>query len=592
MPVRAFVTVGGQDYGVLLPNREVMDVASQLGYKPSDLFSVNHRAGMSRWTSIKFLIQVELLSAIYDGTASGISFTINDGTDDTANIVWTSLYALPPQPLLWRQVGGCAIVELVDERYYWQFTAGANERFIAAYSSDGRWLSFSNPSPTFADIVSKLDAFAATLNLTKIPSAITVSVPSSVGTRVLSDVFAYHGSNLGLVYDMIAAVNGAVIVNDGTNNAPVLMNGLWGQYGGAMNSRKRGRYGGSQPVGEASSADTMANAFTQYGWKNRAPLDATVQMPHRSVEGRTLYCNTDFSANSGLAYTPMQFVNNQVNRDVAPAIVTRPTNSIGAAALPCSAVGVLDPATIQPLTTAPGWPVSALRSHMRVLYDTRNRYVPFGRTLWAGWIPHAGIGQVGTVSYQLAIVDGQPEVFTISSIDHDDWLFTHDGRGISDAKELVSGKGMAAAYRSACGSLVVDVPPPNTRVFLARITGATQSATEAWRWDYDFIEVEPYGGAVTANAVSTIGSYARSGKAANMSEQYNSSLLGRIAPGVLQSLVQNATIQALPIDTGVLVTMIEQAPPANFIDGVQVTAPPPIKFWFTMPNAVRVTCNP
>jgi hypothetical protein len=63
----------------------------------------------------------------------------------------------------------------------------------------------------------------------------------------------------------------------------------------------------------------------------------------------------------------------------------------------------------------------------------------------------------------------------------------------------------------------------------------------------------------------------------------------RVAPGVLQSDYNNATIQALPICNDTIVHMVEQFP--THTDQGMPTPPYEPQYWFSMPNAVKVTCT-
>jgi hypothetical protein len=61
-----------------------------------------------------------------------------------------------------------------------------------------------------------------------------------------------------------------------------------------------------------------------------------------------------------------------------------------------------------------------------------------------------------------------------------------------------------------------------------------------------------------------------------------------IAPGVLQLDYTNATIEALPIRNNTVVMMVEQFPSSKENYTLDNNMPP--RFWFVMPNAVKVTC--
>jgi hypothetical protein len=56
---------------------------------------------------------------------------------------------------------------------------------------------------------------------------------------------------------------------------------------------------------------------------------------------------------------------------------------------------------------------------------------------------------------------------------------------------------------------------------------------------------------------------------------------------VLQSHYNNATVEALPICNDTIVHMVEQFP-TSYTSG---TVPVEPQYWFSMPNAVKVTCT-
>jgi hypothetical protein len=210
-----------------------------------------------------------------------------------------------------------------------------------------------------------------------------------------------------------------------------------------------------------------------------------------------------------------------------------------------------------------------------------------------GQSPELNLGQIGCVTYRLAEIDGEMSPFTITECDQSDWRFGLSGEAWSDPSQIVTAKGKAQAYRNCIGATIIDVPPPNTRVFPARITGFTEFQTP-WTWQYSFTEVEPQVPPETLPAPSaSMGAYARVGLARNMAEAGNvfttfGASTNVVAPGVKQSDYANATIAALPISVGTIVEMVEQFRTAR-VDPPMTAAEPPA-FWFSMPNAVRVTC--
>jgi hypothetical protein len=123
-------------------------------------------------------------------------------------------------------------------------------------------------------------------------------------------------------------------------------------------------------------------------------------------------------------------------------------------------------------------------------------------------------------------------------------------------------------------------------VFAARITGNVEICG-GWKWEYQFEEVEP--APIPCPMVVSIAPFDRTDMALNLMEETNDPVTGFIAPGVAQANYPNATISPLPIATGSIVTMVEQFPAIS--DGTTANVPLP-KYWFTIPNAVLVECEP
>jgi hypothetical protein len=308
------------------------------------------------------------------------------------------------------------------------------------------------------------------------------------------------------------------------------------------------------------------------------------------VEGLTYYDNCTLA---NVPAVGQSFTTNQVYAAGSAATFTRAPNDIGAAYITDASIVVQD-STGAVLTTTPGWNPTTLSTKIRDDYASRNSNIPFGRTVWAGWIPWytsttVTIGQLGNVSYRLAVIDGEWSPYTISSADETDWRFGLQGTSWNDPRDIVTAKGNAQAYRNCVGATIIDVPPPMCRSFPAKITGNQSYGN--WRWAYSFVEVEP-NPTVGATPSVSIGAYARTAAAAivarNMAENGNTSPT-RVAPGVLQSDYLNATIEALPICNDTIVHMVEQFP--THTDQGMPTPPYEPQYWFSMPNAVKVTCT-
>jgi hypothetical protein len=600
MSVQAYITAGANIIECLVPDEAMVDVARQIGIPQEDLFRVDIPAGMTRHVSASCLVKSTQLANLYATTT--VTLTLSEATG--TNIVLQNLYVRPPQPFLWRQPGGPVLVELVDERWYWQFSSAAQlgQALAPTYSSDGRWqtnFDVGGPDPiiSYAALINEIDAVASSLSLVS-PVGFTTRTPEYL--RRLSDLYGSPNASLALVLDAIASANRQVIIQTGAGTRFIEINTLKTQYDTRMNAQKRAMAGGMNPVnGTAGGTDALVNNWNQAGYQTTAPRDANVIMPNRSVEGLTVYGNVDVNETPA---TQQNFAMKQVYAAQATPAWTRSPIGRGAGQLTEAAVVVNNNAGA-PLTTTPGWNPAPLVAEVQANYASRYANTPFGRTVWAGWVPYyidstTTIGQLGTVSYRLAVVDGKWSPYTITELKIDDWRFGLQGTAETDPAQLVTAKGKAQAYRNLVGATIVDVPPPNTRVFPARVTAATQ-CTEGegtiWRWFYEFQEVEPNpDDTACPTQYVSVTPYGRTGtKARNMAEAGNVFLgpgnAGNVvAPGVLQSHYTGvAVISALPISVGTIVEMVEHFP--TIYTGL-ATAPYEPQYWFSMPNAVRIEC--
>ena len=121
MGVQAYITAGQTIIPVLLPDALMQDTARQIGIPEADLFSVDVPVGMTQHTRASFLIASTQMAALFAVTT--VSLTLEDSSG--LSVVISNLYARPPQPFFWTQQGGAVLVELVDERWYWQFSSAA-----------------------------------------------------------------------------------------------------------------------------------------------------------------------------------------------------------------------------------------------------------------------------------------------------------------------------------------------------------------------------------------------------------------------------------------------------------------------------------
>jgi hypothetical protein len=480
----------------------------------------------------------------------------------------------------------------VDERWYWQFSSAAvlNLAIAPTWSSDGRWqvngATAPDPITTYTELLAEVTTAATADSLTS-PTGFTVQSPEYM--RRLSDLFGSPNVSLALVLDAIAVANQQIIVSTGSATIFIDRATLKQQYNARMQLYQVAMRGGMQPVnGVSTSSNALVSLYNFTGFQARAPLTCSTIFPQRMVEGLTVYNNCN------LANTPAldkNFTANQVYAagDAAPFV--RAPNDIGAGYITDASVVVNDH-TGAVLTSTPGWNTTPLSTLIRADYASRYNNVPFGRTVWAGWIPWYSnatttIGQLGNVSYRLAIIDGEWSPHTVTSADEADWRFGLQGTSWNEPRDVVTAKGNAQAYRNCVGATIIDVPPPMCRSFPARITNSEYYGN--WRWAYSFVEVEP-NPTVGATPSVSIGNYARTAAGAivarNMAENGNTDPT-RVAPGVLQAHYLNATIEALPICNDTIVHMVEQFPTSYEVGSV----PSIPQYWFSMPNAVKVTCT-
>lgn len=261
----------------------------------------------------------------------------------------------------------------------------------------------------------------------------------------------------------------------------------------------------------------------------------------------------------------------------------------------------------------------------RLLVENRNS-LPFNKTVWAGWNAfHIGDAGYTYTRFQLAIVKGQIVPVTTTECEYDDWILGPNGNhpAASDPKDMVFSSGNVHARRILNGALVIDVPPPTTRTFAAVIISATRIASSGdfyWRWRYEWEEKHPPTPADTIG--NQINNWVKGGStltqrsserhwtldpspiknyAFNLAEHGNNyvgagNAANVVAPGVLQSDYTASTIDALPISVGTIVSMHQNLMTMHSKTDVIPTystmkdSPLNSVFWFSMPNAVKVTC--
>ena len=590
MTINAYITAGSTVIPCLIPTQRERDVARQIGIDERDLFSLDVPCGMTRWTRGSFLVASTQMSALY--SAATVRLDLNDGSGTSITI--RNLYARPPQPFQWRQSGGLVLVELVDERWWWRFSTAAvmAKVFAPLWSSDGRWQVNGSdaliPITDWTEMLTELDNEAALRNLTA-----PIGWISRVNrVRRMSDLIASPNISLAMFVDAVAAATYQPVISTGIDFRYYSQDELRTDYDNAMKAYGRAMLGGMGPtLSNSANTDALVSQWSQYGWQNRCPQKARVTMPERSVEGMTWYNNV---AQQNWNIPRKHFPYEEDNSQAAALSFTAPRipADIGEAQLTESSVVVLDDTGSGVLTDCPGWFPPTVRDSARINYTVRMQETPFGRTVWAGWIPWFNgtttIGQIGCVSYRLVEVDGVLSPVTISECKESDWRFGIEGIAESEPSNVVTGKGLAHAYKNCLGMTIMDVAPPMTRVFPARITAS--AAIGPWKWKYSFVEMEP-DPTISSTVAVGIGGYARTGDliALNMAEYGNNLGLGIIAPGVQQAFYPNATIQPVPISAQTIVMMCEQFP-TSYVTNQCEQFPP--AYWFSMPNAIEVTCIP
>lgn len=600
MSVQAYLVVGQTVVPALLPTAPMRATARQIGIPEEDLFRVDVPAGMTQHTRASILVASTQIATIY--SQQTVNLVLEDSSGISVSLL--NMYARPPQPFFWGQGGGVALVELVDQRWYWKFSSAAvlDQALTPLWSSDGRWQVNASDIASYTDLLGKISDAANADGLT-IPA--NFNPPGTEYLRRLGDMIGSPNVSLGMLIDAMAVTSQQIVlsVGDGSNTF-VDRSDLKTQYTAKMNTYRVAYRGGMQPTnGSATSIDPLVSIWNATGYQARAPRSCSVVLPQRAVEGLTVYDNVTLDNTSLGDFTQQNFTQKQLYvAGSAPSWVRAP-NDIGSGYIPDASVVAMDSIGAV-LTSAPGWNPTPLSTQIRQEYANRYMQTPFGKTVWAGWIPWINsvtnhLGQIGNVSYRLAEDDGVLCPFTISECREDDWRFSLQGCAESEPINVITAKGKAQAYRNSVGMTIVDVPPPNTRVFPAKILLNEEYAT--WKWRYSWVEVEPEicGPQHMSKQAVSVGAYARKSDticAINMAENGNVYISHAnsgnvIAPGVYQGQYTNGqVIEAIPICEGTIVEMVEHFPTiVGKLDNNTLVSPEP-QYWFSMPNAVYVSC--
>lgn len=605
-----FDITGGGRVAARVPEREIIDLAKTIGLSETDLFSIEIPAGATRWTKIKVLVAESELAALYatkDANGSP-STTFRWRENPTATAQAMTVWLLPPKPLyMVPGAAGVAVVEAVDCRWWWR-QSSVNAMFASPmsgyqYGSDGRWVSNAVAATTPIEFVTLCKSFITT-NLVGTFTD-TGYVPDQVFS-IVADLEFSPQCSVAMALDMMLANTNYALMWDTTSQTLVCTH-LWDDIGtgathlaGWMASNKRAMVGGCSPTADSTTPtdplaalwNSLANAQI-----NQFPKYVATSFPYRAVEGQTYY-NNRYST-----YVPSTALHFPTERelgwvqDLTIGSSLRDRAAIGARFIPVSrslvATNTPDltptsPNTVaQQGTTPPAWDFADF--NLRVKQVLQHRLTCFyGRVAWAGWpaVPRGGY-RVTMLRYTVGMMHGQLVPLTLTEGDEEDWLLGPNGLQPDDPKDILFGKGLVHARRLANGSVQIDAAPPNHRVFAAKITGSTQ-VTDQWRWTYNWVEVEDNVSGVPTDSSNLVRNNTRNGTARNLAE-YGSTYGVRIAPGVIVADYAPNTVVPLPICEGTIVMMCESFP--TLYPGADGRAVPTY-CWFSMPNAVKVTCAP
>lgn len=595
-----FLTNTSEIIPVRIPDGDLLDLAETMGLSESDLFSVEIPSGATRWTRIRALVSQDQLATLYASTSVGSvpSALFLWGTDPSV-LMQGTFYLLPPKPVFMVANGaGVALVEAVCERWFWAQTQANTQNAApiraALFSADGRWnttTATASAATPLALMNALVSAVGPVVNGTSVGS---YNPNAALLSRVADHLFTPECS-IAMAMDLLAAGTGWTWQRDVSSSHALVLTEV-GSDASALNawmtSNKVAYVGGaSAPSNTYTATEPLANLW--YGLDeyqvNAMPDSATVSFPYRTVEGKTRYGNTATDTTTLMFSSEKEFGWEQAittgrTRGLEGTRLLKEPRPLVASSTP--GLTPATPATAINGTTAPSWNYVTYNTQVINLLQTRTSVMP-GKIGWGGWpmIP-LGSFRCTMLRYGLARRNGKIIPITVTECDSSDWLLGPDGMMPCDPKDITLSKGTTHVRRLWSGATMTDTAPPNTRIFLARITGNTPICT-AWKWSYTFEEVEPTP-TIACPMSNAITPFDRSGTARNMMEDTNDQATGFIAPGVSQASYPNATIQPIPIATNTLVTMVEHFPAIS--DGTTASVPVP-QYWFTVPNAVLVECT-
>jgi hypothetical protein len=622
-----FTTSGGTIIPAIMPDEEIIELATMAGFSLEDLFSIDIPGGASRHTTIRAIVSQSQIATLYAsngtyGTAS-CTFSWRESTTATAKSIAVTL--LPPKPLFMVPGhAGISVVEAVDVRYWWKRTITndgiLNQQFGPLMSSDGRWQTAgvslgTTPLTVITGLRGNLPVGSfSTAGFTPDASLInrivdhrfTPDMSIAMALDIALSAFGYvlvWNPAVAQTYSLAQIKDDTTIINS------------W------MTSNLRAYAGGLEPTSDDTAfSETLLTAWnsTANTQVNRMPDQLSISFPYRTVEGMTEYNNESpgvlpsrlkFAQQSEFAIQ-QDFVTGRARKINSTASVLREPRPLVA---PASIA--FDPTTGTANTlnspTPPAWNWTAFRTAVGDVLENRCQ-MSIGRVVWMGW-PDLPVGAFrGTMlRYHLGkrtnkfvkdrateeevVTETQLVPITTTICDDDDWVLGSNGVAEHHPDQVFIGKGLAHARRLSSGVTTIDVAPPNCRIFPAIITGASRMAASGngyWKWVYTFAEREPNPLANDPHSVSAA-PFERNSTARNMIENPNIYLgagnAGNlISPGVLQShYLPNATIDCLPICNGAIVMMCEQ-----YLTIYTESGSPPfgVEYWFSVPNAVKVTC--
>jgi hypothetical protein len=622
-----FRTSSAIDVPCVVPDDEMIEIAGMVGYTMDDLFSVEIPAGASRYSRVRAIVRGTDINRLYTSNAFApatceFRWTEN-GDGNLTNAMYVSL--LPPRPLF-ENTGTITanklfIVEGVDERYWWQRaqtpSVSQDTLYTQFFSPDGRWqvgqYTGTVTLPIFLDSLRNLLP-VGTFNM-------AAYVPHASLLNRLADVNFTPECSLGLAIDIVLSQTGYILVWRNTAGLEVVkIQNDSATIASWMNETQRACAGGLEP----SSTTATANADVLIsGWMgtdaqqiNRMPRNVAMSFPVRAPEGLTWYGNASQAQISGPylrvdhnLYREIPFVSTgsqaftiptQRNRLDGPWLTLKEPRSLT----------VTDNSTLnsdnivatarQAGSMGVGWDYPTYITQCRELLALRCS-MNIGRVAWAGWSQFPSGAFRGTMlRYSLGKRGGDLVAFATTECDDSDWIFGPSGVQATDPRDVVVSKGMVHARRVGSGMMQIDVPPPNVRVFPAKITTAQRLGTTGnayWQWVYGFEEIEPNPLQYTPLTKAVTPRARKSGAgflARNLTEAGNvfSGPIhpnNRIAPSVLQSdYLCQAIVEALPIGTDTVVMMCEHFP-TLYEDDTNI-GPWNRDYWFAMPNSVKTTC--